>query len=496
MPADLITAFPRQPQALRLLPLAAVLTLALAGCAAVGPNYEGAPKVASDATQADHFNRADQAQGTVSNGPAAAQWWLTLNDPVLTSLIDQALKDSPNVHAAQARLRQSRAALKQQQANELPKASASALGIGVRQGPDTDAAQTLHLYSAGFDASWEIDLFGGTRRAVEAASAEAQAVQADLADAQVSLAAEVAQSYAGLREQQQRQALLRQTATGDEQSLALSRQRRERGVAPAQEVEQRLSQLESTRASLAEVAAQLSASLDQLAFLTGQSSGSLDARLAAPQGDGQGQAQAALPALPSTVAVGDPTTLLSRRPDIRAAERRLASRQAQIGTKVANYFPKLSLLGNIGFSSTEASHLVRQENFSMLGVPYLSWNLFDFGQTRSQVRQAEATRDEYVARYENTVLTALRDANTALSRFGHQREELLSLMAQEASTTRKLDLMRQRRQAGTASQIDLLDAQRELASARQRTVSGQAELVKDFVSLQKSLGLGWAAEAS
>ncbi|MBB3196617.1 efflux transporter outer membrane subunit [Roseateles terrae] len=488
--------------------LVSAVLLAMAGCTTVGPDYRGAPPVAAEALKAPRFVRDGAGAGNASNAPGTAlatssnqatapssapsgkpvaaptaAWWLSLNDPQLNALIDQALANSPTLQAAQARLRQSRAALRQQEAQRMPKGSASALGAGVWQAPGTRSESTLHLYSVGFDATWEADLFGGTRRATEAATAQAESVQADLADAQVSLAAEVAQAYASLRAQQQRQDLLRATATADAQTLDLTRQRQSRGVSAADDVEQRLLQGESTQASLADVAAQISMSLDQLAVLTGQAPGALDAPLASSSGH--------LPALPDTVAIGDPSGLLQRRPDIRAAERRLAASQARIGQKEAGYFPKLTLLGDIGMAGTDLGHLLTSKSLALVGVPYLSWNVLDFGRTQAEVRQAEAGRDEAVAQYHATVLSALQDANTALSRYGQQRQALMHLLAQQASAERSLALAQQRRQAGAGSQLDLLDAQRNQVTAALRTLDGEAALVKDFVSLQKSLGLGW-----
>ncbi len=320
---------------------AAAAMLLLAGCTTVGPDYAGAPAVATDALRQARFHRDDStiaattgASADISNdasAPVASRWWRALDDSTLDALVVQALRQSPTLQAAEARLRSARAAFNAQEANGRPKGSASALGAGVWQGPGTDHETSLHLYSIGFDATWEVDLFGGTRRAVESASAQAQAVQADLADAQVSLTAEVASTYVGLRAQQARQALLRDTAAVDAQALTLVRQRRDQGVATADDVEQRAQQAEATQASLADVAAEITASLDQLALLTGQAPGTLDDALAA--------ATPALPHAPDRVAIGDPAALLQRRPDIRAAERRLAGRTAQIGQETAKYFP-------------------------------------------------------------------------------------------------------------------------------------------------------------
>jgi NodT family efflux transporter outer membrane factor (OMF) lipoprotein len=454
------------------------------GCAAVGPDYPGAPTVAAAAATDPRFLRDATAP---TPAPATATWWRDLDDAVLDGLVDQALRASPTLHAAEARLRASRASLSQQEANGRPSASASALGAGVWQAPGTDASSSLHLYSVGFDATWELDLFGGTRRAVEAASAQAQAVQADLADAQVSLAAEVAQAYVALRSQQRRLALLQDTAALDVQGLALVQQRFDRGVATADELEQRKSQREATQASVADVSSQISASLDRLALLTGQPPGALDAALSAPS--------ARLPSLPQDVRIGDPAGMLRRRPDIRAAERRLAASNAKIGQQTANYFPKINLLGDIGFAGTDIGHLLTGNSLALVAVPYLSWNVLDFGRTASAVRQAEAGRDEAQANYEAAVLGALQDANTSLAQFGQQRQVLQRLLAQQASTQRALGLEQQRRQAGVGGQLDLLAAQRSDIDARLKTLDGEAALLKDFVALQKSLGLGWRAPA-
>ncbi|WP_416760889.1 efflux transporter outer membrane subunit [Roseateles sp. So40a] len=479
---------------------AAAAMLMLSGCTTVGPDYTGPPAVAADALAQGRFARDDGVQAEAAASPLRSRWWSALNDPALDALIEQALAQSPTLQAAEARLRAARAALGAQEAADRPKGSATALGAGVWQGPGTDHETSLHLYSVGFDATWEVDLFGGTRRAVESASASAQAVQADLADAQVSLTAEVASTYVGLRAQQRRQALLRGTADDEAQALALVRQRRDQGVSSADDVEQRAQQSEATQASLADLAAQIAASLDRIALLTGQAPGALDARLmptassaaSASSASSMSTAGIAWPQVPSSVAIGDPATLLRRRPDLRAAERRLAGHTAQIGQETAKYFPKLSLLGNVGVAATSPGQLLRADNLALAAVPYLSWNFLDFGRTAAAVRQAEAGRDEALANYRAAVLGALQDANTSLARFGRQRQAVAHLQAQQDSTDRAFELARQRRAAGAASQIDLLDARRRDIDARLKSLDGEAELLKDFVALQKSLGLGWA----
>ncbi|WP_244818010.1 efflux transporter outer membrane subunit [Caballeronia sp. Lep1P3] len=468
-----------------LLPLTAI---ALAACT-VGPDYRGAPDIAGDAVKSGAFVRAPQEGIAATHAPAA--WWRALNDSQLNALVDAALAHNPDLRMAQARLREARSQLRGQQANELPKASASAAALRMRS-PDTsilgpsDASGggrgPVDFYTVGFDASWEIDLFGGTRRAIEAASDEAQAVHADLSDAQVSLAAEVASAYIDLRDEQERLALAERTAEYQQQMLTLTEQRRARGTAAQVDVERLTTQVDTTRATLVPLQVQITDSLDQLAVLTGRAPGALDAELAQP---------APLPALPASVPIGDPATLLQQRPDIRAAERRLASSNAQIGEHISDYFPKVSLLGDIGFSASNPGHLLRKQNFSWLGVPYLQWSFLDFGRTAASVNAAKASRDEAEARYEKTVLAALKDANSALSRYGNQREHVVRLRDVQASSERSATLVRQRYTAGVSTLIDLLDAQRTQFAAQQDVVAAQAELLKDFVSLQKSLGLGW-----
>jgi NodT family efflux transporter outer membrane factor (OMF) lipoprotein len=298
----------------------------------------------------------------------------------------------------------------------------------------------------------------------------------------VQLAAEVAQAYVDLRDQQQRVALVRKSADLEQQTLTLTEQRRARGVASDLEIERIRSQVETTRAAIIPLEAQITESLDQLAFLTGREPGSLDAELgvAGP-----------LPTLPRSVAIADPAALLRRRPDIRAAEWRLVSQNAQIGEREADWFPKLSLLGDLGFSASDPGHLVRRDNFTWIGLPRLQWNALDFGRTKARVDQAKAGRGEAEAKYESVVLGALRDAEVALSRYGHQRDYVVSLQEIEASASRAAALTEQRYRAGTSSALEWLDAERTRFSAEQNRIAGVAQLIKDYVALQKSLGLGW-----
>ncbi len=414
-------------------------------------------------------------------GPPAAKWWTTLGDPELDRLVEAALAHSPDVEAAQARLRQSRALLKGEQRARLPSIAANAAVIDVNGLPIGGGGST-QLYNAGFDATWEVDLFGGKQRAVQSAAAQADAVQADLEDLRVSLAAETAQAYVDLRDQQQRRAITQASAELEARMVDLATQRQGQGVDSDLDVERLRSQLESTRAAVIPISGQIEESLDRLAVLTGREPGALDAELGAP-----GQ----VPDLPAVVAVGDPARLLRSRPDIRAAERRLAGQTAVVGQRTAELFPKLNLIGVIGWGGTDLGRIF--DNTTEAAAPILQWNILDMGRTRARIGQAEAGRDEAEARYRGVVLAALKDAETALSRLGSARRNVVALARVEASAGRAATLTRQRQAAGVANIIDVLDTERTRLAAEQNEQAARAQLTQAYVSLQKSLGLGWEA---
>ena len=481
--------------------LVLVCAASLDGCM-VGPDYRGPQPAAQLAAGAGGFHRAPP--DGVSGDPGVADWWTALHDDQLDALIDDAIGNSPDLQIAQARLRQARSALQLNRANGAPDGSTQALALRTRS-PDLSgllnaagvypagsnaapADSTSHgrgpltLYDIGFDATWEVDLFGGTRRAIEAASAEAEASRANLDDAHVSLAAEVAQAYVGLRDLQLRYALMRQSAQLQQKMLELSQQRRARGAASDADIEQLRTQLEGTQATLIPMDAQIEQAMDALALLCGAEPGTLDARL---------QAGGALPELPQVVAIGNPADVLRQRPDIRAVERSLASYSAQIGAKTASFFPKLTLIGDIGFSATDPGHLLRKDSFNWAGLPYLTWDFLDFGRKDATIRQAQGALDEAQARYRKVVLGALQDAETSLSRYGHQRDNLASLKRTQALTEHSVGYDEQRYQAGASSLIERYASQRNALAAQENTIAGEAELIKDFIALQKSLGLGW-----
>jgi len=480
------------------LAIACLLITVMTGCT-VGPTYRGAPIAAPRAAAASRFLRAGDAP--VAASPPTARWWLALGDPMLDTLEDKALGAFPNLDAARARLRQARASLREQKANLLPKGSASGLYAHARfpglnlesqssetSGQDSGGggSSSIDLYNLGFDASWEVDLFGGRRRAVEAARATAEGAEADLADVLVSLTAEVAQAYANIRDRQHRIALNDRSVVLQARMLALTNQRYERGTASRLDVERLSQQLDVTRADATPLNAEHDAYLDELATLTGDEPGALDSAMATP---------GPLPLPPAQIAIGDPAGMLRRRPDIRAAERTLAADTAKIGQADAARFPSLSFMGIVGIGGTSPSDLTKLDDFTALLAPQLNWSFLDFGRNLAKVHQAEGVRDEAEAKYRSTVLAALRDAEDTLSRFRYRRITVATLARAKDSADATATLSHQRYVAGTTTMIDWLDAQRRQIAAEQDLSTAEVALTGDFVAIEKALGLGWSEDA-
>ena len=481
---------------LKTLPLAALILL---GACTVGPNYAGPPKAASDAVARGTFVRAKDTAFTPT--PGLARWWESLGDATLNRLVDDALAHSPNIDLAQARIREARAQVDSRRAGQLPSVSANATYLhaelpGTSVGNTANSGDTsgsgsdissLNFYNLGGQVSWEADLFGGGRRGIEQARATVGQRFADLADAQVSLSAQVAQAYVNLRDVQTRQRINVQSSKLQHQALDLTRQRYQAGTASLLDVQRLQTQAQNTDAQNVPLAAQIDQYKDQLAMLTGREPGTLDATLDTP---------APVPLPPAQVPIGDPATLLSHRPDIRSAERALAAGNANIGVQKAKLFPKLNFMGIIGLGGTSPGNVFDPSMLTTLAAPMLSWSFLDFGRTRAAIRSAEAQRDEADAQYREKVLEALQDAEQNLSLFGNVRQQLGQLSAAERTATQAALLNRQRYQAGTSTLIDQLDIERQQLSAALSVAQAKAQLTNAYIGVQKSLGLGWSEPAT
>ena len=466
----------------------------LAGCT-VGPDYKAPPAVASDAVQRGSFVRARDA--AFAPAPGLARWWETLGDTTLTALVDDALAHSPSIDEATARIRAAQAQLRQQRASQLPSVSANATylraqlpGVDIGQSSGGTEGQTgdgggstaLDFYNLGLNASWELDLFGGARRTTEQSRATIGARIADLADAQVSLSAQVAQAYVNLRDVQARIRLNTQSTALQQRQVALANQRYSGGTASLLDVERLRSQLQSTEADAIPLGAQRDEYLNQLAVLTGRTPGALDATLGTV---------VPVPLPPARVAIGDPAALIAQRPDVRAAERQLAASTAAIGVNKAKELPGLRFMGILGLGGTSPGDVLDPGNLTTLLAPMLDWSFLDFGRNRAATAASVADRDGAEATYRRTVLAALQDAETALSRFGSTRAQLGQLIQAEATSARSARLNAQRVAAGTSTVIDQLDIERQRLSASMASEQARAQLTQSYIVINKALGLGW-----
>ncbi|WP_226016760.1 efflux transporter outer membrane subunit [Novosphingobium sp. FKTRR1] len=464
--------------------------LMLGGCMTVGPDYRGAPVSAPAAAARGGFLRAD-AQTTSPVAPAP-RWWESLADPVLSGLIDDALASSPDIAIASARITQARAGLAAQKTALVPTFNVSGvapyinLPANLLGGSDGGRTET-NIYSPALDASWEADLFGGTRRKVEAASARAEAADAGLADARVALSAEIARTYAALRARQSSSALLDRQAAIDTQLATLAEQRFNAGTAPEQPLDQVRAQQAQTAADQAKAKAEAQVLTDQLAVLTGKEPGALDSLLASP---------APVPLPPAQVAIGDPASVLRQRPDIRRAERSLAAANADIGAKMADRFPKLTFTGFLGIGGSSLGDIFDPASIIGLALPQLKWNLFDAGRSAAQVRNARGAYAEAEAQYRKVVLGALQDAEGSLSRFGGMRIAYARALDSQNAAARSATLQQARAQGGTIGRSDSLAAERQQIQASLAVVSAQTDFTNAFIAVEKALGLGWETPAA
>jgi outer membrane protein, multidrug efflux system len=467
----------------------ALAALALSACA-VGPDYKGPPKVAALGSTTG-FVRAPAA--VQPGAPAPARWWTALNDPLLDRLIDETLRANPSLAEASAHLRAARAKLSAERAKSGPNGQATATELAAAIPSNTVSAVTrtpskggtthFDLYSAGFDATWELDLFGARKRAEQSAGAQVGDVAAQVDDVKVSLAAETADAYIALGAAREHLERLQSEVRLARAALGFSLQRRAAGATLDGEVESARRDLLSLEASMASERAQAAAALDALAVLTGRAPGALDAELAGVR---------SAPEAPALTPVGDVQGLIAHRPDVRAAERAYAGKVADVGSAVADFYPKVTLVGDLSIGGTRVQNLTNAGDAVGLGAPMLQWNILSLGQLEAGLRGAKAERDAAAAHYQGAVLSALQDANDSLARFGEARRSAADLAEVEASAHRDCDQMKERTAVGAASRRDLVTAERQCLQAEGQASDARVQLVRSWVALQKSLGLGWS----
>lgn len=462
--------------------LSAVVATVAASCA-VGPDFRP-PTAPSPAAWSSPLQGGLVAAGV----EAEAAWWTRFGDAKLDALIERAVAGNLDVKQAAGRLAAARAMRRGTLAAFFPDLNFGAdyahrqASAATGSVPNFTSSRDFDDYSVGFDSSWEIDLFGGLRRATEKAGAEMEAADADLADAMVTVLAEVARNYVQMRSMQARVAIAEGNAASQLETLDLVRWRFDAGLAGALDVEQATYNREETRSRVPALEVELAASRHRVAVLLGLEAGALDAELAAP---------APLPVVPSQVGVGVPADLLRRRPDIVAAEKRLAAATAAVGVATADLYPKLTLSGTFAVSASEFTSLdaVAARAYSI--GPSLRWNLFDAGRLRSVVNMRSAEVDAALAAWESAVLAAGEEVENALVGCVREQQRRERLEEARAAARRALGLARLQYENGLVDFQVVLEAQRSVFVFEESLADSEAKVLTNFVSLYKALGGGW-----
>jgi outer membrane protein, multidrug efflux system len=453
--------------------------LALLGGCAVGPDYHR-PEMAVPVKFA---NESAQVQGE----SATARFWTLFDEPLLNHLMDAALTENKDVARARANLIASRAEARLTGYDAYPTVRTSGAFARRRLSEHEQPGTTRpdrgdDDVDAGFDAVWELDFFGGVRRDIEAARAEAQAAQAQLHDVQVTVTAEVARNYFVLRGLQDQLEVATRNAVNQRITLDLTQTRLEAGRGTELDTARAETQLGTTLASIPPLRTRIATTAYRLSVLTGRLPDALTAELMKPT---------PLPKLPQLDAIGSPEDLLRRRPDIRVAERSLAASTARVGVAVADLFPKVTFFGRAGYVASSIGKLGSSGSESYAFGPQISWAAFDLGRVRARIAVANAQTDAALAAYQATVLVALEETEDALTAFGGAQDRSDILSRASAASEKAARLARQRFEGGLTDFLDVLDAEREALSAQDSLAQSRTDTATAMVAIYKALGGGW-----
>jgi len=462
--------------------------LCVSGCA-VGPSYR------RPATTLDNFHSVGALAASPTSAPASGleAWWDGFNDPMLSRIVQRARDQNLDLAAALARVQQARASAREAGAQLLPTFDLYGLATRIHESLESPIGQIAgHLqpdfnrnqsiYDAGLGALWELDLFGGLRRGKEAASAEADAAIAEQVGVRISVTADAADAYLRIRGDQARITVAEQQVATDERLLELVRQRFGRGVAAVREVAQVEALLSHARASLQPLRIDLEAQMNRLDVLLGLQPGTSAGDLQTPSD---------IPSVPSVPATDGPLDVLRRRPDVIAAERHLAASNARIGRALADYYPKISLAGLLGYESSRSSDLFKAATFQPQGIAVLRWRMFDFGKVSAEVAQARGANAEALARYQQAVLRAAEDVENAFTSLVQLEAHQQELLAEVAALRRARDASQDAYQGGVIPLTDVLDSDRQLLTAQDELAQTRADSARAAVGTFRALGGGW-----
>jgi NodT family efflux transporter outer membrane factor (OMF) lipoprotein len=423
----------------------------------------------------------------VSTELASTPFWTSLGDSTLTMLVREAQHANMDVRIAESRLTSARAARRLARLDLVP----TVTGVGSTSRLQTSLAQTpglksqlptQQLWDVGFDATWEVDVFGRVGRNVKAQSALAESSQHGLEYVQVIVAAEVARTYFDFRGAQKQLAVARRNATNQQKIVRLTEDRLAAGSGTAFDTERAKSVLYLTLASTPGLEAQIAQDRNHLAVLLGRAPDALPRALLD---------SGALPRLPDTLYVGSPEQLVRRRPDVLQAERRLAARSLFVGSARAEYLPRVTLAARAGYVSNSVDSLFKRGTSRLLVGPVVTFPLFDVGRVRQKVESAQAGQDEAQASYNATVLQALEESESSLVTYDRAHARLAILGSAVISSARAADLAQQRFEAGLTDFLQVLDAERTLLDAENQLAQGHAAAATALVAVYKAVGGTW-----
>ncbi|MCH4564528.1 efflux transporter outer membrane subunit [Halomonas sp. EGI 63088] len=453
--------------------------LTLTACA-VGPDYRSPELPAPEA-----LVRADEA--LYSADPVEAEFWPRFEDPLLTQLVEEALAANHDLRIGLARYDRSRALLRESRRDLGPTVTAEGGVANQRLSADqmpgvSRADRDSDSFDTGVAAFWELDFFGRVRRSVEAQRADAEASAADLRALQVVVVAELVDNYFRLRGLQAQLRVARANADNQRESLALVDARLEAGRGTEFDSVRARAQLESTLSRLPALEGEIAATMHRIAVLAGKEPAALVAVLEAPTEP---------PVLPSRVATGLPSELLRRRPDIAAAERRLEAASARIGVATADLYPRFTLGGLLGTQAASSGDLFARDSETRLIALGIDWSFLDAGRVRARMAAADADAAANLARYEQTVLAALEETETALARYAQalrEREHLVDAAEASAEAARQA---RVRFEVGVIDFLEVIDAERSRLEAEDSLARSHTRSATALVGLYKALAGGW-----
>lgn len=426
----------------------------------------------------------------VSAQQPVAAWWAQLNDEQLNQLIVDSLQQNHSVRIAQASLAESRALLRGSKLDRYPTVEAGVSGTRQKQSADRVGdvdSRISETYQAGFDASWELDIFGRVRNGVKLSKAQLAAREADLQAAQVSISAEVASAYISLRGNQYLLDVALRNVLNQQETLQLTQRFEDVGRGDPLDVARAEAQLELTRSTIPTLNAQVNIALNRIGVLTGKPTAELKAALAIVK---------SLPEIPISFAVGNPADLLKRRPDIRRAEQALAGSVAEYNIRVADLYPSITFTGGLGYLSTNWTRLGNSGSETFSFSPRIQWAALNLGRVDAQIDAADARTQARIAEFEQQVLVALEETDNALQNFSREEERRTDLQRALHASNQAADIARKKFEVGSSDFLTVLDAQRAQLTVSAQLAQSDMQVLLNLIAVYKSLGGGWNVVAS